>query len=140
MPKVLLNFLRRLLLALQSIHRALLANLRKLIRLLIKRINHIPDMLQRIQRHTIRLVLHWLIIHHQTSRPLIQNTVEHLIQDHLTQLDFYLPDRLSDLLCDMSDLDPRVRFDDTKQILLQEGIVQCRKVVLDDGSFDNSSL
>jgi hypothetical protein len=57
-------------------------------------------------------------------RILIQNSIKHLIQDHLTQLlldDLYT---LSNFLCDPRQLDGRVWFDDSDQILLEKCVVQ----------------
>ena len=68
-------------------------------------------------------ILGRFIVNLQRTLILIQYSIEHLIQDHLTQfvLDYlYI---LSDFLGDPAELDRRVGFDDSDQILFEEGIV-----------------
>lgn len=48
-------------------------------------------------------------------------------------LDLDVPDRLLHLLCDVCDLDARVRLDDAHEVLLEERVVQRGEVRPDDG-------
>ena len=59
----------------------------------------------------------------QRTLILIQYSKEHLIQDHLTQFILDYLDVLSDFLSNPAEFDGRVRFDDSDQILFEEGIV-----------------
>jgi hypothetical protein len=60
----------------------------------------------------------------QSPLVLVQNTIEHLIQDHLTQFLLDDLDILSDLLSDPGELDGRVWLNDSNQILLEESVVE----------------
>ena len=64
-------------------------------------------------------ILCWLIVYLECPRILVQDTVKHLIQDHLTQLLLDNLHALSDLLSDPRQLDCGIWLDDSDQILLQ---------------------
>jgi hypothetical protein len=87
--------------------------------------------LARRQRWTY--ILGGLIMDLQRTLVLIQYTIKHLIEDHLTQ--FILDDLhiLSDFLGDPAEFDRRVWLDDSDQILLEERIVENGEVSSDEG-------
>jgi len=68
-------------------------------------------------------ILGRFIVNLQRTLILIQYSIEHLIQDHLTQFVLYYLYVLSDFLGDPAEFDRRVGFDDSDQILFEEGIV-----------------
>jgi len=68
-------------------------------------------------------ILGRFIVNLQRTLILVQYTIEHLIQDHLTQFILDYLNILSDFLGDPAEFDRRVGFDDSDQILFEKGIV-----------------
>ena len=54
--------------------------------------------------------------------------MEHLVEDHLRELDLDRLAALPDLLRDVLDLDDAVRLDDPQQVLLEQLVVQRAEV------------
>ena len=68
-----------------------------------------------------------------TYSALVQNSVETLIEDHLTQFALHGRQRETNLVGNVLNLNARERLDDAQQILLKQRVVKLIKVGLQEG-------
>lgn len=87
-----------------------------------------------------------LVKHDQAAGALVKDTVEGFVENHLREstravnfsrvvglLSLYIAGGQIDKLGDVCDLHPREGFNDTDQVLLQQGVVESIEVGADDG-------